>query len=226
MDIISCARAITKLRDRISEHGLEIFTDNNQMNYAYFMKDTGKRPGENVGVTFNTISPENSIFVYICETGESLPRKTIGVCAARLDSLGEWSLADYWKVHLQRIYTHEDGGMPCLKDEQPSFANKQPGRVAYLGELWVSKDKRGLGLAKDLVQLLMLLSWVNWKPDLVYGFMVDDQVSKGLASKYEWGMIKPMALRWERYPKEIPHDLWYVGSSPEDLEDLAYRLSQ
>ncbi|GHB33591.1 hypothetical protein GCM10007094_22920 [Pseudovibrio japonicus] len=226
MDIISFARAITKLRDRISEYSLEIVVDQDQHNYASYIQHTEEAPGEHFGVSFNTITPENLSCVYLREKIATGQYKTVGTCVARLDNLGEWSLSDYWKVHMQRIFTHEDGGRPELKDKQPGFARKRPGRVIYMGAMWIDKEWRGHGLAQDLAHLAMMINWLTWKPNLIYAFMTDDHVSRGLASKFEWGMIKPMGIRWERRATEFPHDLWYVANDQEDVEDLAYRHAQ
>ena len=62
------------------------------------------------------------------------------------------------------------------------------GRCAYLGEGYATPEWRKTGLVTLLFKFMALITWDEWKPDIIYAWIRRPQVKKGAAAI--WGLTE------------------------------------
>lgn len=173
---------------------------------------------EHFRTSINTYTPNEAFWIAVeTERGETIAR-----VATRIDRLGELSLLDYWRKYWRRCYPGVVNEQAQLAPNQPNFAKKIKGNVAYVGDLFVEKGHRGKGIASSLVKIVQIDAFDEWYPhlDYLYGWMTPEQVASKLFPNYGFRQVRVHGIHWDDPPATIGGDLTFVGNSAADLSDL------
>lgn len=143
--------------------------------------------------------------------------------AFRLDRIDD-SLADAmanWLVPLYRSSGHDPRAAASGLSPSP-IARGIAGKVAYHGELWIKarSGKGMIGLSDLLPRLGLVMAYLKWRPDWVYGLVAGRKACSGLATRWGYTMTQPGVLCWERPPRDEPPTEWIVAASQADIEHM------
>lgn len=163
---------------------------------------------------FNDFTYRNSIWHVASIDGEP-----VALLGARLDELGSEDLGAYLGRQMVRAY-------PPAKDEElwfsaPHVAQQLTGKLAYIGELFLSEKVRGKRM--NLRHFLMLMHStvaLKWAPDWHYAFMADRHVSLGMDSIYWFTHRWPGVITWPDPPKGRGEKEWLVALEGADVETI------
>ncbi|RMX61875.1 hypothetical protein SADFL11_00046320 [Roseibium alexandrii DFL-11] len=169
----------------------------------------------------NTYTPSQAFWILVETPGGEL----VARAAARLDRLAGMSLEEYWRRYWRRCYPGVHEGEAEMADEQPCFASRIRGNVAYVGDLFVEKPYRNAGLAGALVRILQIDALDEWRPDYLYGWMTPEHVASQLFPDYGFRQSHPNGIIWKNPPSTIGGNLTCVGNSFENLLDLLLQIT-
>lgn len=121
---------------------------------------------------------------------------TIGGACAKYDNIRDEAIDAFWMRTLRRHYIEEfDTGAKVICDAETLNIS---GKVVYLGELFVAKNKRGS--AKQLrlfVHLLFAYAGLKWADlDHIYVTMRADDIQNGKIHLYGFTEQTPWVIQW------------------------------
>lgn len=224
MNKLDLVLAIAHLRD------LACSVDVREIAYSNDLRDLqkvceslkGHAPGEHFRRSLHTIPPSRVIWI----SATSYSGNIVGLVAARLDEISGWTLQEYIHEHFARCFRSEGGGPISLVPESSGFASKYTGPCAYLGEGYVHDNWRNRGLITHLVRLLMLLAYDEWKPTVLYGWMRKRHAITGMATKWGFTEIVPMALEFDGCPDDLElTTAYFVGCDGNGIHQMIRGLS-
>lgn len=181
----------------------------------------GKTLSEQFSPSFFDIAPSIGFWLSVRDaTG-----KLVSVQAARIENLHGRSLGDHWNQQQRRIYVDRaDEG--ALGTEHAPGADLITGNVVYHGDMWLSDDLRGGGVASTLCRLGQMVAYMKWQPDFIYCFMSEALVRKGFSTGQGYFHMQPCGTDWQQAPADIRPDDWLLWNSRTDLHYLARILAQ
>ncbi|WP_128932076.1 hypothetical protein [Bradyrhizobium zhanjiangense] len=145
--------------------------------------------------------------------------------AARLYDLSRSNLAE----HLQSlkaffadpaVHAHPQDRCRCTA---PS-AKKITGKVAYLGDRWIRKDFRGMGMSKVMAGLARGVSFAMWAPDFLCALVARQLLEKGVV--YGYSHHEPGGSILQLIGEDIVDDDCLVWQTGEELKSLVDRASE
>ncbi|MCK7611993.1 GNAT family N-acetyltransferase [Roseibium sediminicola] len=223
----ACVDAEAHLISRFSASGLSLQVGSDFRSFELFACAYDRELTEHFSVKFQAITPPRGFWMMlVAPEGE-----VVATVAARLDDLGESTLADYWKLILPIVYRDAYGAPVSLRERQPSFVQEATGRVIYLGEMWVHPDWRKTGIGSDLAKLVQLRAFRRFSPvNALYVWMRPREIKGGFASSCGFQTLIENAINWDRPPaerdaKSSVSELWLAGNKASALHDLVYDLS-
>ncbi len=118
--------------------------------------------------------------------------------AFRIDHV-ETSLADWCLPYMIGLYMRRQELLVPSHAQPPvgSIATRLRGRLAYQGELWVSKDFRPRSLTDTFSRIGQLLALIKWRPDAIWALTSHAMSTHGYANRLGYGYIERGFLRWE-----------------------------
>ncbi|MCA1296941.1 hypothetical protein [Stappia indica] len=164
---------------------------------------------EHFSPALNTYSPKEAFWL----TVDTAAHEIVGVIAVRLNDLGSQSLTQHLEEYWGRCYRGVDGGPVRVKPQEDLFSDEIFGRIAYMGELFVSTGWRGKHLSTTLCRMAQVLAFNLFDPDYLYSWMRPRHIEAGLHSRWGFSEEHRHAILWESGPVEIDNDLAIVGNS-------------
>lgn len=140
--------------------------------------------------------------------------------AAILQDIGRENFASYLRRVARHQYPNPSG--EAISVVASPLGDEVGGRLAYIGELSVRRDRRGrhkeLAAFMRLLQVMVLLEWgVEW----TYAFVPDTHMRAQLARQYGFSRYYPKAQTWVTPVPELRSCTeWFVGAKCSDLEWL------
>ncbi len=142
----------------------------------------------------NSFTAANCFWLKLVEQG-----KCAGCVGARLDDLGDEPIERFWAREFDRHFP--DAGR-IVSEISPSVHRELKGRVAYIGDLYLSPEFRGrLTILPHVFRLLHATISLEWAPRSSYAFMRTSDVYKGFSARYGFSVHLPNQKRW---PGEAP----------------------
>ncbi|WP_306028465.1 hypothetical protein [Stappia sp. MMSF_3263] len=208
MDRLQRCRAVSKLVDDALRIGCgAVETGNEVSDFELIAKSFEKGVvGEHLNRRINTLPP-NQVLWIVARDRNGIP---IGTMAARYDIVQGWDLAHFIREYWARAYTGVGKNPVEIEEESLRYAKGIQGPWVYIGEGFVESEFRNKGISKILIQILILLSFDEYNPSLIYGWMRPNLINRGINTS--WGFHNTIypGVRWMSAPKQA------------DLKDLAF----
>ena len=217
LDQLKYARALVVLQKRFESFDLTLEMGRNFKHFRALVDALDDRDlSDQFNLAHEKLLPTNSFWVVLRDRAEAV----IGVLAAKFDDIGPRALSDHWQVDQPRMYRENAGGLIEFEAVQSRAARAISGRVAYVGDLWVRKDRRKTGVSGDLSKLVQVIALQIWQPDTIYAFVHNVGVTRGLAAHFGFCHQYPVGIRWRSNPRQLLPDNWLVCNHRPDLLDL------
>ncbi len=159
----------------------------------------------------NELSSANAF--YLCV--ETDDRAIIGFCSVRAHAVGDEMLSGYLDRYYRRIYGNGEPAINPSELPPPTFTAR--GTIGFISDLFIAQPQTGSFSAASLMMLAISTCAMRFEPDLIYGFVSDRQVRRGLGAKYLIPGLYPAALHWLIEPPWDPKD-WMLCLTREDCE--------
>lgn len=147
--------------------------------------------------------------------------EVVSLQAYRLDyvdtTLAEWAVGWMAGLYMKR---HELMVPAHLEPPPHSRAARVSGKVVYHGEIWLMPNLRSRGYFDTLPFLGMMLAYLKWQPDAVWGLVNDQMATHGHVTRMSYPHIERSFLRWQDCPASIPSNEWLVLAERSDLDYL------
>lgn len=155
-------------------------------------------------------------------TLQSESGKPVGLQAFRLDwvesSLAEWAQVYTIALYMRRqeLIVPAEGTMP-----RTSIAERIRGRLVYQGDLYLDP---GLARNRNNIELFgklgLILTYLKWQPDAVWGLMAHRMATKGTSTRMGFAYIERGVLRWQTTSEGIDPVEWIAISERSALEQM------
>ncbi len=154
----------------------------------------------------------------------------VSLQAFRLDiidtSLADWALGFVIGIYVKRGELIVPARMRPPKN---SIAERIKGRVVYHGEIWISKDVKKKEAVETIPLLGMLIAFIRWNPDAMWGIIKNSMATKGFVTRIGYAHMERGFFEWDWMPQGAERLEWLALSERSDFEYLveerAARLS-
>lgn len=151
--------------------------------------------------------------------------ETLSLQAARVDlfdgNFAQWGMS--WMASLYHM--RGDRVEPARwRPMSHSVAERISGRVAYHGEFWLAPEMRGSkggGLLGILPRMCLLLIYVKWCPEFIWGVMTEGLAAHGGGARMGYTVQEPNVLKWAAEPEGASKQETLVCCDAKDLAYLA-----
>lgn len=182
-------------------------TDQRELETAVAGMEKGSL-GENFKLMLHTLPPSRFMWVGAKDCHGDL----VAIVAARLDDTGSWSLQRFLNEHFSRVIEAKDGRSVRPTEDSCIFAKDIKGRCAYLGEGYSTPGWRKKGLATYLIKYMILVTWDEWKPEIIYAWIRRKQMETGSAAIWGFTETYESPLEFASPPlDEDWSDTFFVG---------------
>ncbi len=221
---LTAARAIISLERRAQEAGMRLSLETDFRKFVEAR--SAVRPGEKVSAMFDPdctddLSNGRAIWLH----GVDPEGQTLTMQAARLDwidsNLASWVMPWMSSLYKMRGDAVEPASYRSLHN---SIAEKMKNNVVYHGEFWLAEDYRGRkagNLLGVLPRLCLLLVYMRWNPDYVWGLVDDDFAARGGAIRMGYAAQQPAGLMWQNEPQGASKSETMSCCESRDLAFLA-----
>ena len=139
----------------------------------------------------------------------------VAMLAFKRQPLGSESLASYMKRSWVRYYARDSENPVVFANEQKPFMDLTSGNMAYCGEFRVMPKYQQKGIGQLLAAYAKPAAWTFWPDtDMLYIFMENKDVRRGLMVAIELSRQIKNALQWVQHPSQAKRDYW-MGASPQ-----------
>jgi hypothetical protein len=216
IDRLKVSRLLSAFFDRLREKDIVLQVSRDFEELEKTVRKTGKKAlTEHFRRNLNTYSPAQAFWL----GGYNSKGELVALAAARLDVLGSWTLADYWREYWHRCYPDASHGQARLAKKQYRYAQEITGDVVYLGEMWVCADHPADGVAALFSPAILLLSLMEWQSaKYYYAWVRPAFLERGFSYKCGFSDVHP-GIRWKSEPSTIDPDLWVMASTLSRLAD-------
>ncbi len=158
----------------------------------------------------NDFTTANCFWVVVRRAGE-----VSALGGARLDDLTDTDVAGFMYRHFAR---HYEGGLLSVADP---VLRALYGRVAYVGDLYVSPTERGsLKLLSSAMIVCHMTISLKWNPNCTYAFLRKSDVDRGAASRYGFTRVIPFSKEFSIPVPPRSNDECFAVLNREDLNYL------
>jgi hypothetical protein len=102
-----------------------------------------------------------------------------------------------------------------------SISERVTGRVAYHGELWVSRQWRPKSVFNNFTKLGLLLAMARWNPDAVWALTNKQMATHGHPTRMGYAHVEPAFFRWMWQGGNISSEEWLLLADRASLALLA-----
>jgi hypothetical protein len=148
--------------------------------------------------------------------------KPVGMQAFRLDCV-ESSLAEWAQVYTIALYMRRQELVVPAEGTMPrtSIAERIRGRLVYQGDLYLEPGSaRNRNNIELFGKLGLVLTYLKWQPDAVWGLMAHRMATKGTSTRMGFAYIERGVLRWQTASEGIDPVEWIAISERPALEQL------
>ncbi|SOB89150.1 hypothetical protein SAMN05421512_10158 [Stappia indica] len=224
MDILSGYDAVSKMKASILSAGC------GSLEVGYEISDFERicqsfpkgRLGEHFSRRLNTLPPNRLIWI----VAKDRAGRPVAAAAARFDDIKGWDLERFISEYWTRIYTDENGDPIEIIPMSLEHARGISGPWVYLGEGFVAEDFRGKKISSNLIRILIILAFNEFRPNLLYGWMRPPLIKIGVNTN--WGFHNTIypGLLWKKAPHQLDlHDLAFVSCDARGVGRLSQRFS-
>ncbi len=161
----------------------------------------------------NELSSANAYYIIV----ESPDGDIVGFCSVRIHTVGKEKLSGFLANYYRRIY---GAGEPAIAAEElPPPALRASGTIGFVSDLHIDQRQTGRFSSSSLMMLALSTCAMKFDPELIYGFISDRQVKRGLGARYLVPGLYPAALHWLVDPPWDPKD-WMLCVSREEYRYL------
>ncbi len=161
----------------------------------------------------NELSSANAYYI----TVENADGQIVGFCSVRIHTVGDEKLSGFLSNYYRRIYGN--GKSAIAAEELPPPALKASGTIGFVSDLHIDQQQTGKFSSSSLMMLALSTCAMKFDPELIYGFVSDRQVKRGLGARYLVPGLYPAALHWLVQPPWDPKD-WMLCVSREEYRYL------
>jgi hypothetical protein len=164
------------------------------------------------------LPPERAFWM----TLENASGKPVGMQAFRLDCV-ENSLAEWAQVYTIALYMRRQELVVPAEGTMPptSIAGRISGRLVYQGDLYLENGSaRNRNNIELFGKLGLVLTYLKWQPDAVWGLMAHRMATKGTSTRMGFAYIERGVLRWQTTSDGIDPVEWIAISERPALEQL------
>jgi hypothetical protein len=223
-DPLNVVRAITILERKFTEIGLKAETSTNMDTFAAERQNV--RDGQ-VSPMFdpaiNDFSYNNAFWIRT----SNAEGETIGLQAFRSDLVGT-NLADWALPWMIGLYAKRaEFVVPNFSTPPTNSRSTQiGGKLAYHGELWISRTARTRNLIELIPKLGLLLALTKWQPDAVWALVSHAMATRGHALRMGYAHFERGFLNWDWEPHGAEPVEWLILSERADIEYIANELTR
>jgi hypothetical protein len=194
-DPLAAARAIATLADELEKQDLkvEIATDFERFNQIKIAARE-KPLCPLFDPTVNDFSNDRAFWMSLSNgAGE-----TLAIQSFRNDKV-ETSLADWCLPYMIGLYVRRQELLVPTQAQPPegSISRRLRGSLVYHGELWAYRQLRPRTLSDTFSKLGMLLAYVKWQPDALWGLVSNSMANAGLPQRLGYPYMERGFLRWQ-----------------------------
>lgn len=128
---------------------------------------------------------------------------------ARFDDLTQTRTTDFLKASLDRVYGGDE-----VSNFSPLIDQQIGGRVVYFGDLHTNHRSPFSKRARLRLRLFTCIAHAaavsDFKPDVIYSFIREDDVQRGAAENYGFTRRIPNPLTWRTEPLTRKNSEWIV----------------
>ena len=177
--------------------------------------------GEHFRQSITTLPPSRLLWLAAFDDGGNV----IGTIATRYDDIEGWTLQRYIKAYWERAFETGDQQQVKLAPNSSPFASEIIGPLVYMGEGYVAEGWRHKGVSSCLVRMLTLLSWQEWKPNIIYGWMRPKHVMRGMHMKWGFTEAYEAGLDFIDPPKQQDYrDLYFVSCRKAAICQMVFSM--
>lgn len=200
----------------LSASSVELLPVPSIIDFERRMAALGKPPNHPMmSPKWHDMSPVDSFAIMFEVDGQE-----IGGVAARCLDLGEDALAKHWQETYSRMYTN--GETSPVSGFSGAASREIRGRVVYLGELFLAEGwRKGVVDWRLVFHYLFALSYLKWRSDWIYGFVRQQDVMRGKASRYGFTRQYVGPQTWTKCVERRSSQEYLVAISRQDLFDAA-----
>ena len=223
-DPLSVVRAINILERKLGEAGLTAETSTNMEVFA--AERLGVR-GSEVSPMFdpaiNDFSYNNAFWIRT----RDVEGEIVSLQAFRRDFAGT-NLADWALPWMMGLYAKRaELVVPNFVTPPPNSKSGQVGgKLAYHGELWISRNARTRNLIELIPKLGILLALTKWQPDAVWALVSQAMATRGHALRMGYAHFERGFLNWDWEPQGAEPVEWLILSEHADIEYIASELTR
>ena len=220
---LAAVDVIHRLLVRVNRHGLTVKTSSD---FNAFLEARQQLRGDHVSPMFDpTVGELSSKGFWISMSDADGKIECIQAC--RLDFV-DTSLAEWVVGWMAGLYLKQEHLMvpEFLEPPLESRSRHVRGWLVYHGEMWMARKYRGVGnLFDNMGSLAVLLAYIKWQPDAVWGLVSTELAMRGQGNRMSYPLVERSFLRWSLAAPGIPENEWLVLSERQDLEFLANERS-
>jgi hypothetical protein len=141
--------------------------------------------------------------------------------AFRLDTidtcLADWALGFVIGIYMKR----GEVIVPSqIRPPRNSITERVRGKVVYHGEFWISKEIRQRQAIEIIPLWGMILAFIKWNPDAIWGIAEDLMATKGFVTRIGYAHMERGFFQWEWLPQGADAREWLALSERSDMEYL------
>lgn len=139
---------------------------------------------------------------------------------ARLEDLGDETVASFWPRSLGRLYNRPQAEL--IENVSNDISHRLSGKLAYYGDLHVMPGMRGmLSNLRSFITIGHLAVSLKWNPDHIYAFLRENDVMRGAAARYGFLDVFPRPMAWKNPPEPRSSNEWCGVLSRRKLPGMA-----
>ncbi len=149
----------------------------------------------------------------------------IGLQAFRIDTVDS-CLAHWAPSYIIGLYMRRGEVLMPLHPTPPrgSISERINGRVVYHGEIWIDRNIRNRRISQIFCRLGMLLAFVRWNPDAMWGLGSQSMATHGHFNRMGYSYLERGFFRWQWVAEGIDPVEWIVVAERTGLEQLVEEM--
>lgn len=218
-DPLGAVRVASRLLEQSREFGLETRISSDFKAFASLRQELRGKP---VSPMFDPITggltPERAFWM----GSYNAEGRCVAINAFRLDhvepNLAHWALGWMVGLYMRRgeliVPSH-------VTPPASTRAERISGNIVYHGEAFIDpKGMRNREAVEILPLLGMMLSFIKWQPDAIWGLGADGMITRGLYARIGYAHVERSFLRWEWLPDGAEAVEWLALLERADMEFL------
>ncbi len=147
--------------------------------------------------------------------------EVVGLQAFRCDQI-DTHLADWCLNYMIGVYMRQNELMvpAYIRPPDGSIAERLTGKLAYHGELWLSKQIKNRRVFECFVRLGLILTTIKWKPNAIWALASPQMAGHGHLTRVGYPILERGFLRWQWASEGIDPVEYLVAAELSSLESM------